>query len=212
MHKITLVCSAHREDGLCNVEELLKILLSLEPGVVFQEIRASDLSSLEAQAAARYCKLKSSHQVHVDRYEMPINLLPEIKNAVDRVFDCVEQTSEEYQLLKREIASNVKQLGFGYLNSPTFATQSARMSEIEYETITETHDRGLIHALQWWRRAIQSRELQMVRSIYEYCRRDAFDVGVFLVGAAHRMGIEREIEKYASAEPNLISWSFTYGR
>jgi len=34
MHKITLVASAHRESGLCNAEELLKILRAIEPDVI----------------------------------------------------------------------------------------------------------------------------------------------------------------------------------
>ncbi len=211
MHKITLVCSVHRENGLCNTEELLRILLAIGPAVVFHEIRPSDHWSLEAQAVARYREFRSSQEVHVDRYEMPVNFL-EIKKDVDRALDCVAQRSEEYGVLEREIASSVNHIGFGYLNSPAFATQSAKMSEIEYETIIGTHDQGLIRALQWWRHVIQSRDLQMVGNIYEFCRTATFDVGVFLVGAAHRRGIEKEIEKYASVEPDLISWTFSYDR
>jgi hypothetical protein len=45
MHKITLVCSIHRENGLCNAEELLKILRTIEPEVVFEEMRPSDFAS-----------------------------------------------------------------------------------------------------------------------------------------------------------------------
>src|SRR5690349_1901051 len=111
MHKITLVCSAHRENGRCNTEELLEILLAIEPAVVFHEIRLSDQWSLEAQALARYREFNSSQQVHVDRYELPVNSLTEIKRDVDRVFDCVAQRSEEYGLLEREIASSAYHIG-----------------------------------------------------------------------------------------------------
>ncbi len=211
MRKITLVCSVHRENGLCNTEELLKLLLAIKPAVVFHEVRPSDHWSLEAQAVARYNQFRSSQQVHVDRYEMPFNSLTDIKNDVDRVFDCVAQRSEEYGLLEREIDSSVNHIGFRYLNSPAFATQSARKSEIEYETIIGTHDQGLIRALQRWRHINQSRELQMAANIYEFCRSNTFDIGVFLVGGAHRTGIEKEIEKkYASAEADLISWIFAF--
>ena len=79
MHKVTVVCSVHWENGLCNADELLRILRAIGPAVVFQEIRPSDHRSLEAQAMARYRQFKSSHQVHVDQYEMPVNLA-EMKN------------------------------------------------------------------------------------------------------------------------------------
>src|ERR1051325_3551139 len=208
MHKITLVCSAHRENGLCNAEELLKLLLALEPEVVFQEIRSSDNWSLEAQAIARYREFKSCQPVHVDRYDIPANLLAEFKEDVDRVLDCVSQRSDEYGLLERENSISANHDGFMYLNSPAFANKRARMSEIEDETIIGTHDEGLIRALQWWRHVMQNRELQMVGNIYEYCRRNVFDIGVFLVGAAHKTGIEKVTEKYASAEADLIRWTF----
>ncbi len=208
MHKITLICSAHRENGLCNTEELLKVLLAIEPAVVFHETRPSDHWSLEAQAVARYRRLKPSQQIYVDRYEMPVNSLSDIKTDVDRVFDCVAQRSEEYGRLEEEIASSANRIGFSYLNGPACAAQFARKSEIEYATITGTHDQSLIRALQWWRDANQSRERQMVGDIYEFCRRNAFAIGVFLVGAGHRVGIEKETERYASSEPDLISWTF----
>lgn len=111
MHKITLVCSAHGKNGLCNAEELLKILLAIEPEVVFLEIRPSDDSGLvEAQAISRYREFKSCQPVHVDRHDMPpANSLAEIKQDVDRVFDYVAQRSEEYELLEFENASGANQ-------------------------------------------------------------------------------------------------------
>ena len=51
----------------------------------------------------------------------------------------------------------------------------------------------------------------MLASIYEYCQAKAFDTAVFLVGAAHRAGIAKEIEKYASTEGHLVNWSFYEG-
>src|SRR4051812_17470685 len=100
MHRITLVCSAHRENGLCNAGELLKILRVIDPEAVFEEIRPSDLDSyykhgtkwnLEAQALTRYREFKSFQRVPVDRYDMPEKLIAEIKREFDCVFDCLEQ-------------------------------------------------------------------------------------------------------------------------
>ena len=86
----------------------------------------------------------------------------------------------------------------------------ARISEIEDRAINGTGDQDLIRGLKWWRQFTQRRELEMIDNIYQYCRENVFDTGVFLVGAAHKTGIVKEIEKHASTEADLIDWNFAY--
>ena len=219
MHQITLVCSVHRERGLCNAAELLEILRAIGPDVVFEEILPSDFdsfykhgtkSNLESQAITKYREFKSFQQIPVDRYDMPESLLAEIKRDFDCVVDRVEQTSQEYRELNDAINHSAHQLGFKHLNSVACATMMARTFEIEEKTIIETGDRDLIRGLERWRHANQKRELVMIGNIYQYCRENVFDTGVFLVGAAHKTGIVKEIGKHASAEPDLINWNFAY--
>jgi hypothetical protein len=220
MRKITLVCSTHRPNGLCNARELLEILRAIKPDVVFEEMLPADFDSyyrhrteshVESQAITRYREFKSFQQVPVDRYDMPVNLLVEIKTEYDSVRDCVEQKSQEYRELNEEINRGVNQFGFKYINSVACATMLDRTFEIEEKTIIETGDQRLIRGLKRWRDANQKRELEMIGNIYQYCRENVFDTGVFLVGAGHKTGIVKEIEKHASAEADLISWKVVYG-
>jgi hypothetical protein len=217
MHKITLVCSAHRTNGLCNAEELQEILLSIKPEVIFVEMRPMDFDfhyeggGVEAHAIVKYRKLAFFQLVPVDRYDTPQDLLVEIKRDVDGVLDYVARSSREYQLLDEENDKSVHQHGFGYLNSAAFATRTARMSEIEETIVRRMGDQDLVRGLERWRHLNQGRELEMVGNIYEYCRKTRFDTGVFLVGAAHKAGIVKEIEKYVSTEVDLISWNLAYG-
>ncbi len=213
MHKITLVCSAHRENGLCNAGELLKILRAIEPEAIFEEIRPSDFDSyyktkwsLEAQAITKFREYKLPQQVPVDRYDIPETLVAE----TDRVLDCVENTSQEYLVLTEENHKSVHKHGFKYLNSAACAAMIARMSEIEEKTIIGTGDQGLIRGLERWRHLIRRRELEMIDSIYEYCRENVFDTGVFLVGAGHKTGVVKEIAKHVGTEADLINWNFAY--
>jgi hypothetical protein len=122
----------------------------------------------------------------------------------------VGQTSPEYRLLNEENDESVRQHGFSYLNSVAFATVTTRISEIEEKTIIGTGDQHLIRGLERWRHFIQSREVEMVRNIYEYCRDNVFDTGVFLVGAAHKAAIVEEVKRYANTEADLIDWNFAY--
>jgi len=78
MRKITLVCSSHRENGLCTARELLRLLRAIDPEVIFGEVPRSDIDfynprSLEGQAVTRFLTFKSFQRVPVDRYEMPPN-------------------------------------------------------------------------------------------------------------------------------------------
>lgn len=221
MHKITLVCSTHREHGLCTAGELLKIVEAIQPEVIFEEIRPADFESfykdgaqwsLEAQAIATYRQFNSLQQVPVDRYDIRPDLLIRMKADLDKVIDFVGRASKEYQLLDEEHAKNMAEHGFAYLNSNAFSMREAKMSEIENTKIKETGNPDAMLVLERWRHHNQSREVKMLGSIYEYCQAKAFGTGMFLVGAAHRTGIAKEIERYASTEAHLINWTFYDGR
>jgi hypothetical protein len=207
MCEITIVCSAHRERGVCNLEQLLRILRTIEPVTVFEEVRPSDYDwfntrTLEGRAVTRYGEFRAFQRVPVDRYDLPENLYV----GMEKVLDHVEETSHEYFVLREQSEAFTHLQGFSYLNSVAFETVRTRLTEIEDRTISETQDQRWTRMLQMWRDVIQRRETEMVRNIYEYCRENVFDTGVFLVGAAHRSGILKAIEKHAGAEADLVHW------
>ncbi len=215
--KITFVGTVHDENGLCNAEALLELLRTIEPDVVFEELRPSDFDSFyatkhttETKALSEYRKHRLIKQVPIDRYDIPENLISTFKEMLNNIFDYVEQKSQECWLLKDEIDRNTGLLGFKYLNSIDHARKWARICEIQDKTIFGTGNQRLIRILQIWRQQQHRREIEMLGNIYEYCRENVFETGVFLVGASHKMGIAREIEKYAATETNLITWNFAY--
>jgi hypothetical protein len=217
MHKITVVWSAHRPNGRCNAEELLKIIRAIEPRVVFEEVRdQSEFDAfykqgfVEAHAITKYREYQSFQHVPVDRYDTPQDL-PGEKLELDLVFDRVQKASEEYRALLQTRHENTYQHGFEYLKSAAFAKLSARLAVIEDKIVNKTADQRWIGGLEKWRSTTQSRDVAMVGNIYDYCRTNEFDTGVFIVGAAHKAGILKEIEQFAGAEADLkaglISWN-----
>ena len=114
MRNLTIVFTGHRENGLCNAEELLKILKSIEPEVIFEEFRLSDFDILyergnvEARAIKKYQEFKSFQQISVDRINTPETFRVEI----DKVFDYVERASQDYRELKLVETENARQHGF----------------------------------------------------------------------------------------------------
>lgn len=218
MRKITLICSVHNEKGICNAEELLKILRAINPEVVFPEMHPSKFDylyrrgSVEVHAITKYRSYKLFQLVPVDLREFSEMNLIEFKKDIDRTLDYVGQTTLEYRQIDEEIDNNTKHLGFHYLNSAAFTTMMAKMFEIEDEVIGKTGDKESIRLLKLWRESNQKREVEMVSNIYKYSRENDFDAGVFFVGAAHKMGIVKEVEKYSTAEADLIKWNFFYGQ
>jgi hypothetical protein len=207
MRTVTLVCSLHRENGACNAAELLKLLRVLDPDVIFGEVLQSDPNfyhprSLESQAVTRFLALKSCHCVCVDRYEVP----PDFREITDSVFDFVCEMNPEYLALEEHRDHATYLNGFAYLNSAAFAQLIIQMSAIEEHTVRLSGKQDLIRGLTSWRNFTQDRERAMVYCIHSYCRDNAFDRGVFLVGAAHRSGVAKAIEEAPDADALVIDW------
>lgn len=208
----------HRENGRCNARELTEILRRIEPDVVFEEIRPSDFESflaqgiawsLEAHAIATYGDMVEIRRVPVDRYEVTEDALFALKTKIDAVFSYVDGTSPEYRSLSETNREGAILYGFSYLNSSHFDTVSKRLAEIEDSAICATNNQEMILGLAWWREINQQREREMVRAIYDFCHKESFNEAVFIVGAAHKVGIVREIKRHAERETTPIEWSFS---
>jgi len=206
MPAITIICSAHRENGLCNAPALVRMLRTFQPEVAFLEMQPTGDDSartLEAKALANYGESTAIQQVIVEQEEAPKDLYPEIQ----MVFDSVERASEEYLALLEQDDCLVRSYGFEYLNSELFLATRTRLSEIEDGVVRRTRDQRLIRALERWRLVNRKRENEMVRNIYEYARRHVFRRGVFLVGAAHRAGVGEAISLYANRDVGSLAWT-----
>jgi hypothetical protein len=201
MNEITLVCSAHRETGLCNAVELLAILSAIGPDTVFEEVRPSDFALycrnemiLEARSVAGFCAGRKLRRVPVDAYEVPAESLVSTKRALDSALDFVWESSAEYRELCEQHDRATHDSGFSYLNSASCVASMRRLFEIEDRTIALSNNAVLSSALENWRLLNSSREEAMVGHILEDCRLNSGDTGVFLVGVAHKAAIIEAIE------------------
>lgn len=208
MGRITVVFTVHNERGACTKKELVGILESVGPAVVFEEIRPSDFDAfyrvgltLETRAVAEYVRARPACQVPVDQYEShPEN--------IDSVFDYAERNNVEYRALIAERDSKTDHLGFPYLNSSEFAATSKRACASLESTIAMSGSDGLKKILTTWNSLLRGRETSMLDNIYAFCRTAHFKEGVFLVGAEHMAPIVEGVESTSKTEPNLIEWNF----
>lgn len=213
MGRITLVCTAHTEEGLCNENELVKILLEVVPDVIFEEIRPADFDSyygkkskytLETRAVTHYLKGRQAQQVPVDDYDSPEGFGPKIL-ALDRF---VQSRSPEYCAIIDEMGQMKFQFGFRYLNSQRFVSHVKKSDQL-YEEAVFTHGNAAAkEMLSLWNEQVRKRDVAMLENIYGFSRNNPFKEGVFLVGAGHMLAITEGVESRMKGQPSLVAWKF----
>lgn len=212
MRRITLVGTVHREGGLCNENELSGILEAIRPDVIFEEIRPSDFEAhyrdnskhtLEMRAVRRYLKVKPARQVPVDDFVIP----DRFRRDMASLDDYVESNNIEYGQLMDEIGQKTHFLGFRFLNSPEFAALNKRADESYAKTIAVSGNDDLKKGLSMWNDQIRRRDAAMVENIYEFCRKNSFTEGVFLVGAGHMASVVEDVASSIKREASLVGWN-----
>lgn len=80
------------------------------------------------------------------------------------------------------------------------------------ETIKFIKDEILIPINKQWLDFMSSREDEMIRKIYDYCKKQNFERGMFYIGAGHRSSIIRKTQKYNGTSEIKIKWDYlNYG-
>lgn len=196
------MCTHHRENGLCNENNLMKILAAIDPDVIFEEARPSD-STLETQTINRYLKFRVARRVPVDDFGMPP---ANFRKDVDMMNDYVYVNNIECRELIADIDRKTCQFGYPYLNGPEFEAAIKKERELFEKTIAMSGNDGLMKIFLTWNDLIRRREDSMVDNVYDFCRKASFTKGVLLVGAGHKSSLVSKIEGRIKTEPNLIDW------
>jgi len=211
--RITLICTAYRESGKCNVQELAKILEAIGPEVIFEEIRPTDHESfyadesrhtVEMHAIREYLKGNKCRQVSVDDYEMPDDFGAYL-HALD---EFVGSNSIEYRETMDEMSRKKFELGFSYLNSSAFISGFKESERIYQETILKYGNDLAKSKLSQWNQQVRKRDSSMLENIYCFCQQSDFKEGVFLIGAGHMSSIMEEIDQRMKNPTNYVTWRY----
>jgi len=226
MSTITLVATSHKENGLCNSQELFKIIEQISPEVIFEEIpprkfeavyAGTRLDSLEVTTIKAYLqKYPDTHHYPVDLDIDPVTE-KEIKQEVDGVAFICNDYSEEYNYLDGLLSLQSEKYGFPYLNNDRCSELILRKKVLETKVLdalkndkSQTamdHKRlGLVY--KQWIDQIDDRENEMLKNIYNYMEQKKYAKALFLVGAAHRKPIQQKIQEYQLMENSKLNWTF----
>ena len=226
MSTITLIATGHKENGLCNSQELFKIIEQISPDVIFEEIPPGKFEAVYAgtrQASLEVEAIKAYLQKYPDTYHYPVDLdieqatEKEIKKEVDGIYFICKDYSPEYNYLDSLIPYWTEKYGFPFLNNDRCSEILSRKKALEKQILNtlrkDKNQRAMNHerlelAYKHWIDQIDDRENEMLRNIYSYMEQKKYDRALFLVGAAHRKPMQQKIEEYESKESFKLNWTF----
>ena len=215
MHNITLIATVHSENGKCNSDELYKIIESINPEVIFEEL-SNDLfdkfyngnqipnESVEMKCIERYLQNHNIRHIPVD-----IDVSPNLSNAeINYMFNSFRKY-DVYKKLEYERDLLTAQEGFDYLNSKKCSELFDKMKIAEKNLIEfEISKNMLFHIYKLFHQEHDNRENAMLQNIYNYCKENRYNQAVFLIGSAHRSSIMQKITECERKESLKLNWIF----
>jgi hypothetical protein len=213
MNRVSLICTVHKEKGRASVSELTAALDRLRPEVLFLEVPPAALETylepssdenLEASAVRAYREICQVELVPVDLATPDAAFFENTR----QLFKSVERASPEHRRLIDTHSACVAAHGFGYLNSEHCVALWSDVYHDVQETVRKLNDPELVHLFTLWKETIALRDAEMMRNVLEYCSRETFERGAFLVGAAHRQAIIANAGEKRAASTR-VEWDFS---
>lgn len=215
MYNVTLISTFHGDLGECNADELHKIIDSISPDVIFEELPQDlfdrfynkndiPIESTEIKSVKLY--LQTHNIKHI-----PVDIAPDSelsRKEIDYMFDTVKkynvyQQAEDDQ--KQMIASD----GFSFLNSKKCEELFEKKMMLEkylIESMLNKNQLLRIHKLFYEEQ--DTRENAMLKNIYDYSKEHKYDKAIFMLGAGHRKSIRQKIQEYELKENFKLNWTF----
>lgn len=203
---------------MCNSDELYKILVDINPDVIFEEIPPSwfeqyyvlqSRSNLESEAIGRYTRTRLVKQVPVDSDDVPPqNFFKAYANLNRRVKGLTSITGFNYRTTIDQLRENIFLYGFKYLNSVHSDKAYADMNFALRGGLDEINDDSLNQVLNAWKNVNDNRENHMLYAIHKYAQVNKFDKAVFTVGSAHRKSLMTKTADFRNKFKIELNWQF----
>ena len=214
-HNITLIGSLHEEIGKCNSDELYKIIVSINPDVVFEEL-SSDLfdrfygeNPLPEEPSEVKCIKKYLQGHNIKHIPVDIGKNPNLSDDELRYMWDTFQKYDVYKKISVERNSLMEQYGFAYLNSDKCLKSFEKEKTTEKSLIESNINKDmLLRISRLFYEEQDNRENEMLRNIYNYSKENQYEQAIFLIGSAHRGSIMQKIKKYKAEKRLKLNWTF----
>jgi hypothetical protein len=217
MYNITLVCTHHSEFGKCNSDELYKIIESIRPDVIFEELTEELFDGFykennipyeppEIRSVKRYIKDHTITHIPVD-----INVSDTLSiNNINYMFNTLSKYTV-YSKLEEDQKKLAFQEGYEFLNSKKNEELTEKKKSLEKSLIElqiNKHQLSQIHKLFYEEQ--HKREDEIIKNIYKYSEKMAYNHALLLLGSGHRKTIFEKMENFESQSHVKLKWAL-YG-
>jgi hypothetical protein len=212
MHNITLISTNHTESGKCNADELYKIIESIKPEIIFEELPSKSFNdyyngkpssvTLEVKCIKNYLQNHNIEHIPVDDIADPN------RHPLERLMFKKFERDTEYKKLKYEHNLLKKQKGFDYLNSHKCIdiVEKWILEEKRILGFFDAHNNTFLDTYKLFYEDVNNRENSMLQNIYNYSRENQYNQAVFLLGAGHRKSIMQKIAGYEKMTEIKLNW------
>lgn len=211
MFNITLLSSFHKIHGKCNPDELYTIIEKIHPEVIFEELDYDEFGTIYSAGYQPYTieaiTIKKYLQEHLIKH-FPVDNYP--INETDFLSDTqiIWDNSSEYRALWNHNLLKIRQDGYYYINSNEQVEILNRIGIIEETVLTKLNNAKLLRELKKEKALNDTRENEMLRSIYNFSKQYPYDYALFICGAEHRKPLKQKIKEYAEKGSISLNWNF----
>ena len=211
MQNITIVFSSHLAIGKCNPSELYKIIESINPEVIFEELSVDFFYKVYKEGSTP----KSNEVIAIREYlkKYPIKHIPvdTLKKDFNKLFDGYEiiakRNPEYINLLNKQLAQ-IKENGYAFLNSSKFDELIKKMQFIEQSVLLKINDQELSKQYDYEKNLHNNRDFVMLRNIYDYSKLNSYKEAMFVCGAEHKKSMVKKISDFERKEEIEINWKY----
>ena len=216
MCSIILLGTGHFKRGICNSDELYKIIERIAPKIIFEETPPGKFvgvygglrePTLESFTIMKYVQEYPIPHLPVDLDTDQI-IEDDIRECYNKLCDLFRNHSREYNNVSNQFRLLSGKLGFPYLNSKRCGTLLKRKKLLEKRILKRLKHITLFEAYQEWLDLHDRRENEMIKNIYNYIQ--PYDKALFLVGTEHRESLIDKISKYETSNNLKLNWNFNY--
>lgn len=218
MYSITLIGTHHSEIGKCNSDELYRIIESISPDVIFEELSPEVFNRFyngkqfpgdppEVESIKRYLRNHNIEHVPVD-----IDVNQELSIMDIKYMFGTFKKYDAYKELDDQIDNMIAKDGFSFLNSKK-CEEMFEEKKITEKNLMEfmANKNQLIRIWNLFYEEHENRDNEMLKNIYNYCKQNSFNRAIFTLGVGHRNSIIQKIQEYEKKEEFKLNWTFYDG-
>jgi hypothetical protein len=214
MYDITLVFTHHSELGKCNSHELYKIIESINPDIIFEELpqdlfdRVYKDDQFDNELPPEIKSVKRYLLTHnIDHIPVDTGVNENSCNSETQHMFALFQRFAIYKNLQDQQKKSIIENGYVFLNSKTCEELHTQQIITEQSLLQFMSDKDRLFRLhKSLYEEVDVREHEIIKNIYNYSKQKQYNQGLLLIGSAHRKTIFEKIETYKTQEDLKLNW------